>query len=37
MIVINSDEEMKQYVEGGYAPIDFEKYTLLLAYGQGLT
>lgn len=34
MIVINSDEEMKQYVEGGYAPIDFEKYTLLLAYGQ---
>lgn len=34
MIVINSDEEMKQYVEGKYTPIDFEHVTLLLAYGE---
>lgn len=33
LLVINSDEELKQYVEGNYPAIDFSKKTLVLAYG----
>ncbi|MDR2936101.1 MAG: hypothetical protein LBU80_02005 [Rikenellaceae bacterium] len=33
LLVINSDEELKKYVEGDYPEIDLTKHTLLLAYG----
>ncbi|MDR2910541.1 MAG: hypothetical protein LBV47_04130 [Bacteroidales bacterium] len=33
LLVINSDEELKKYVEGDYPPVDFTKKTLLLASG----
>jgi hypothetical protein len=33
LLVINSDEELKNYVEGDYPTIDFSKKTLLLACG----
>jgi hypothetical protein len=34
VLVINSDKEMKKYVEGDYPEIDFSKKTLVLAYGM---
>jgi hypothetical protein len=34
LLVINSDEELKKYIEGDYPPIDFTKKTLLLAFGD---
>jgi hypothetical protein len=33
IIVINSDEELQNYIEGDYPAIDFSKNTLLIAYG----
>ncbi|MEA5127569.1 MAG: hypothetical protein VB074_05250 [Proteiniphilum sp.] len=33
VLVINSDEELSNYVEGDYPAIDFSKKTLVLAYG----
>jgi hypothetical protein len=33
LIVINSDEELQNYVTGDYPLVDFSKKTLLLAYG----
>ncbi|MDR2968909.1 MAG: hypothetical protein LBV32_04815 [Tannerellaceae bacterium] len=33
ILVINSSEELKKYVEGDYPPVDFSKKTLLLAIG----
>lgn len=33
ILIIDSDEELKKYVEGDYPPIDFSKKTLVLAYG----
>ncbi len=33
ILVINSDEELKKYVEGEYPVIDFSQKTLVLAYG----
>jgi len=33
VIIINSDNELKKYLEGDYPAIDFSKYTLLLANG----
>lgn len=33
LLIINSDEEMRNHVSGNYPPIDFSKRTLLLAYG----
>jgi hypothetical protein len=35
VLVINSDGEMKKYVKGHYASVDFSKKTLILAYGRG--
>ncbi len=36
MIVINSDEELQNYITGEYTPVDFYQKTLLLAYGLEL-
>ncbi|MDR2936331.1 MAG: hypothetical protein LBU80_03190 [Rikenellaceae bacterium] len=33
LLVINSDEELRRYVDGDYPPIEFAKKTLLLASG----
>jgi hypothetical protein len=33
-LVIDSDEELKKYVEGDYPPVDFSTKTLVLAYGS---
>jgi hypothetical protein len=33
VLLINSDEEMTNYVEGDYPVVDFSKNTLLIAYG----
>jgi hypothetical protein len=33
LLVINSDEELKKYVEGDYPAINFSEQSLLLAYG----
>ncbi|MDR2968335.1 MAG: hypothetical protein LBV32_01870 [Tannerellaceae bacterium] len=33
VVTINSNNELKIYVEGDYPPIDFTKKTLVLAYG----
>jgi hypothetical protein len=33
LVVINNDNELRQYVEGDYPAVDFSTKTLLLAYG----
>jgi hypothetical protein len=34
IIVIDSDKELRNYIEGDYPSVDFSKKTLLLAYGH---
>ncbi len=36
-LIINSDEKLKEHVEGEHQPVDFDKSTLLVAYGYTAT